>query len=260
MAADRLNGAGSMTFEIERAASLLVAARQEHRQIEAFAPEPSQAEEAYAVQDAVARQLGSLGGWKVGAKAPGATPNAAPLLADLVRPSPADWPSSSLHMIGVEAERAFRLGRDIEAPSGPLGAAEIWAAVESVHAAIEIVDTRLANWRDADRLWVLADNQSNGGFVYAPEGVSFRDKSFADVAVRLVVSGRTVVKGTGGNPAGDPLWLVEWLVNHCVQHRGGLRAGMFVTTGSCTGMPFVEAGASVEVTFEGIGTVKVRFT
>ena len=249
-----------MSFDVERAASILVAARREHRQIEPFAPGPSQAEEAYAVQDAVARRLGPLGGWKVGAKAPGATPNSAPLIADLVRSSPADWPGSSLHMIGVEAELAFRLGRDVEPRNRPVEPNEIWAAIETVHAAIEIVDTRLAGWRDADRLWVLADNQSNGGFVYDAKGVPFQGQSFADAPVRLAINGRTAVEGRGGNPAGDPRWLVEWLVSHCAQHRGGLRAGMLVTTGSWTGMPFVEPGASVEAVFEGIGTVQVRFT
>jgi 2-keto-4-pentenoate hydratase len=259
MARNCVMGQG-MPFDVERAASLLVAARREHRQIEPFTPPPSEAEEAYAVQDAVTRRLGPLGGWKVGAKAPGATPNAAPLLADLIRPGPADWPSSSLHMIGIEAELAVRLGRDVEPRSDPIESHEIWAAIETVHAAIEIVDTRLADWRGAYRLWVLADNQSNGGFVYAPEGVPFRDQSFADAPVRLSIDGRRVAEGRGGNPAGDPRWLVKWLVNHCARHRGGLRAGMLVTTGSCTGMLFVERGATVEATFEGVGAIKVRFT
>jgi 2-keto-4-pentenoate hydratase len=248
-----------MAFDVERAASLLVAARREHRQIEPFTPPPSEAEEAYAVQDAVTRRLGPLGGWKVGAKTLGATPNAAPLLADLVRPAPADWPSSSLHMIGIEAELAFRLCRDVEPRSDPVKSDEIWAAIQTVHAAIEIVDTRLADWRGADRLWVLADNQSNGGFVYAPEGAPFRHRSFVDAPFRLVIDGHRVAEGSGGNPAGDPRWLVEWLVNHCAKYRGGLRAGMLVTTGSCTGMLFVERGASIEATFEGVGTLKVRF-
>ena len=249
-----------MSFDVEQAAALLVAARQQHRQIEPFTPGPARAEEAYAVQDAVARRLGPIAAWKVGAKAPGQVPNAAPILASLVRPSPADWPSSSLHMIGIEAELAFRLGRDVAPRQGPIDRDEIWAAIESVHAAIEIVDTRLAGWREADRLWLLADNQSNGGFVYDPGGVPRAGRSLAEAPVRLVIDGRTVVEGRGGNPAGDPCWLLEWLVDHAVQHRDGLRAGMFVTTGSCTGMPFVQPGASVEAVFDGIGCATVRFS
>src|SRR5687767_6912826 len=124
-----------MTFDVKRAASLLIEGRRERRQAEPFASGPASAEDAYAVQDAVARRLGPLGGWKVGAKAPGETPMVAPLLAELVRPSPADWPSSSLYMIGIEAELAFRLGHDVAPRSGPVPRDEIWASISSVHAA-----------------------------------------------------------------------------------------------------------------------------
>ena len=249
-----------MTFDIDRAASILVEGRRQARLIEPFAPGPAGSDEAYAVQDAVASSLGSIGGWKVGAKAAGETPNAAPLLTSLIRPSPATWPSGSLSMIGIEAEIAFRLGRDIEPRTSSLGREEAWAAVASVHAAIEIVDTRLANWREADPLWVLADNQSNGGFVYDPNGIAWRNQDFSDLPVSLSIDGRAVVDARGGNPAGDPRWLLPWLFTHCAQRRGGLRAGMFVTTGSYTGLLFTEPGASVEAAFADIGSVKVYFS
>ena len=249
-----------MTFDIQCAASLLIEARSASRQVRPFSPGPATPDDAYAVQDAVASRIGSVGGWKVGAKAPGDTPNAAPLFTSLIRPSRAEWPASSLHMIGIEAELAFRLGRDIAARSASVSREEIWASIGSVHAAIEVVDTRLADWKNADRLWVLADNQSNGGFVFDPQGAPLCDASFADAAARLIVDGRTFADRRGGNPAGDPRWLVEWLINHCALCRGGLRAGMLVTTGSYTGTVFVEPGASVQAVFDGIGTAEVRFT
>ncbi|MFB9262423.1 2-keto-4-pentenoate hydratase [Bradyrhizobium erythrophlei] len=248
-----------MTFDIQSAASMLIEARSTSRQITPFSPGPTTADESYAVQDAVAARVGPVVGWKVGAKALGDTPNAAPLMAGLVRASRAEWPSSAFHMIGIEAELAFRLDRDIAARSAPVSREEVWASIGSVHAAIEVVDTRLADWKNADRLWVLADNQSNGGFVFDPQGVRARNASFADVPVRLTVDGRAIADRRGGNPAGDPRWLVEWLVNHCVRFRGGMRAGMFMTTGSCTGMVFVEPGAVVQAVFDGIGVAEARF-
>src|SRR5215211_2776406 len=81
-------GPGTMSFDLERAAALLADARTHHRQVEPFKPGPLQTADAYAVQDAVARRLGGVRGWKVGAKGPHETPNAAPLVTDLVRPSP----------------------------------------------------------------------------------------------------------------------------------------------------------------------------
>jgi 2-keto-4-pentenoate hydratase len=248
-----------MRFDVEQATSLLVEGHRQRRQVQTSWPGPSGSEEAYAVQAAVARRLGSIGGWKVGAKSSGEIPNAAPMLAELIRPSPVEWPKDTLHMRGVEAEIAFHIGRDIGPRTEPLGEDEIFAAVDSVHVAIEVVDTRLADWKNADRLWVLADNQSNGGFVYDPAGVPWRGQDFTDAAVRLTIDGQTAVEGRGGNPAGDPRWLLVWLVNHCVRHRGGLTAGTFVTTGSYTGMIFVDPGATVEAEFSGLGRAVVRF-
>ena len=248
-----------MGFDVENAARLLADARRQHRQLTPFSPGPPDAQAAYAVQDRIAGLFGPVGGWKVGAKAPPDMPIAAPLFADLVRPSPAEWPAGSLHMIGIEAELAFRVGRDVPARREPLSDDEIWGSIASMHAAVEIVDTRLATWKDADRLWVLSDNQSNGGFVYDRAGLAVPDGPLAEAQVRLVLDGKTVIDGVRANPAGDPRRLVAWLVNHCALSRGGLREGMFITTGSYTGMPFVEPGASVEARFDGIGAVSVSF-
>jgi 2-keto-4-pentenoate hydratase len=246
-----------MSFDVARAASLLVEARQSRRQAEVFSPGPSRPEEAYAVQEAVVRRFGPVGGWKVGAKSPEAEPNTAPLFASLIQPSPAAWPAGSLHMRGVEAEIAFRIGRDLPAGGGALGQQTVLDALESVHAAIEIVDTRIARWREADPLWLLADNQSNGGFVYDPAGIPWTGQDFTDAPVRLTINGRIAVEQRGGNTAGDPRRLLLWLVNHCIEHRGGLKAGAMITTGSYTGMIFVEAGARVEAAFSGIGRAEV---
>jgi 2-keto-4-pentenoate hydratase len=242
-----------LAFDVEAAADLLVAARRERRLLDVRRPGPRTAEDAYRVQDEVSRRLGPIGGWKVGAKTPDAMPTAAPLPAGLVRESPQDWPAAAFAMIGIEAEIAFRMRDAIGPRSGPVAPEEVYERVASVHAAIEIVDTRLADWREADRLWVLADSQSNGGFVYEPTGITWAQQDFTEAQVRLAVEQR------GGNPAGDPRWLLVWLANHCATLRGGLAAGAVVTTGSYTGMVFVEPGAEVEASFDGLGAARIRF-
>jgi 2-keto-4-pentenoate hydratase len=143
-------------------------------------------------------------------------------------------------MRGVEAGIAFKIVEDIAPRPTLLAEREIFSAIESVHAVIEIVDTRLSNWREADRMWVLADMQSNGGLVFEPGGVPWRDDDFCDVAVELVINGRPMASGRGGNPAGDLRRLLVWIVNHCALFGGGLAAGTIITTGSYTGMIFVD--------------------
>jgi len=247
-----------MSFDIERATILLAEARRTGQPAAVFHPGPASPEEAYAVQDRIAAMLGPVGGWKVGARTPDGFPSAAPLLQDLIQTSPAAWPKHVFHLRGVEAEVAFKIGRDIPAGAGPVDEATAFAAVESVHAAIEIVDTRLDNWKDADPLWQLADNQSNAGLVYDPDGIPFHGQDFTHAPVRLTVDGHLMVEQRGGNTGGDPRRLLWWMIDHAVTRRGGLTAGTMITTGSYTGMIFVEAGARVEAEFSGLGRAETQ--
>jgi 2-keto-4-pentenoate hydratase len=248
-----------MPFDVASAADLLIEARRSRRQVAVPDGAPDTAAAAFSVQDRVAAAFGGVAGWKVGSKTPNDEPMTAPILAGLVRPGPADWPSSSLHMIGVEAEIAFRIGRDLPAGGAPLSRAELRDAIASVHAAIEVVDTRLVGWPEVPLLWAVADNQTNGGLVYDPEGVAWTDQDFGQAPVRLTIDGEIVLDGRGGNSAGEPVWLLAWLVEHARTTRGGLPAGTMVTTGSCSGMIFVEPGAVVAAEFPGIGRTEVRF-
>lgn len=250
------------TATLEKAADLLIEARRDRR-LAAALPEslaPRTAAEAYAIQDLVRARLGPTIGWKTGAGSPTEEPIAAPLIRSLFADSPACLSVGDFNMIGVEAELAFRLKRDIEAGDGQIGPAQVLDAMESVHAAIEIVDTRLRDWRNASPLWKLADNQTNGYFILGSGIEDWRGRDFVRPTVRLTIDGELVVAGEGGNAAGDPLRLLCWLVGHCRRERGGLRRGDVVTTGTFTGLRFIEGPAEVLAEFPGIGSAKVTFT
>jgi 2-keto-4-pentenoate hydratase len=214
--------------------------------------------DAYAVQDSVSAALGPVGAWKVGAKSPEAQPTCAPIFASLVHASPAAIPAVQLGMIGIEAEIAFRLARAVE-PGGPLlRESDLPDLIASAHPAIEVVDTRIADWRSADRWWLLADNQMNGGLVVG-DAAEHRPADFTKLPVALKVDGKTTVEAVGGNSAGDPRRVLLWLLNHCRANGIRLPQGTPITTGSCTGMTFVQPGATVVAAFAGFGSVAVRF-
>jgi 2-keto-4-pentenoate hydratase len=67
-----------------------------------------------------------------------------------------------------------------------------------------------------------------------------------------------MVEQRGGNTGGDPRRLLRWMIEHAARRRGGLEAGAMMTTGSYTGMIFVEAGARVEARSRGWGGPKRR--
>jgi 2-keto-4-pentenoate hydratase len=227
-------------------------------------PEPADAlaavADAYVVQERVVRELGPVGAWKVGAATPSAEPVRAPILAASIHASPVELPASGFHLIGIEAEIAYRLGADLPARDQAYGADEVAAAIAGVLPAIELVDTRLADHASAPPLWKLADNQINWGLVTGPPASGWRRFDPLNQPVRLEVDGTVVAEGRGGNTAGDPFRLLVWLANSCGAHCGGLRRGQIVTTGSLTGLRFVAPGSLVRAVLEGLGEVAVPFT
>ena len=244
---------------IEPAANLLIEARRNHTQLTALPEDcrPETPDEAYAIQDAVTRALGPVGGWKVGFRPPPTDAIRAPLPATLIFPGPATLPAERFHIIGIEAEIAFRLGADLPQRAEAHDLDSIVAAIDSAHATIEVVDSRIRDWRAADALWKLADSQMNGALVHGDGTTAWRGTDFAQQPVTLTIDGTVAVESVGGNPAGDPLGLVVWLANHCAARGGGLKAGDIVTTGSYTGLSFYEPGITVVADFPGLDTVRV---
>ena len=248
---------GLQPKRVTDAALLLIQARAERRLMAPPFAIP-EIEDAYAVQDSVAAALGPAGAWKVGAKSPQAQPTCAPIFANLVMASPAAIPAARLGMIGIEAEIAFRLAHAVEPGGPPLREPDLPALIASAHPAIEVVDTRLADWRNADRFWLLADNQMNGALVVG-DAAAQSPADFTKLPVTLRVDGKATVEAVGGNAAGDPRRLLLWLVNHCRANGVALPRGTPITTGSCTGMTFVQPGAQVIAEFAGFGAVSVSF-
>lgn len=245
--------------DIDRAASALLDARRRGAQVPPPGEAPASAADVYAIQDKVAAHFSPVEGWKVGAKTPTDTPTCAPLLAGHVVDGPAEFRAGSMHMLGVEAEVAFRFGRDLPASATAPDAAAVLDAIASAHVVVEVVDTRWAIFKDLDPLWPLADNGMNKALVVGPAFDGWRDLDYDRQPVTLTVDGATLIDRTGGNSGGSPLRLLTWLAGHVVTARGGLRAGQIVTTGSWIGLRFVEPGAEVVARFPGLGETRVSF-
>jgi 2-keto-4-pentenoate hydratase len=246
----------------EEAAARLLRARRRAERLDALPRElaPRTPAEAYAVQDRVTRALGRIAGWKVGAESPSAEPACAPLVADLVVASPAQFAAARFPLRGIEGELAFRFARPLPARAAAYGEDEVWAAAGTLHAPIELVDSRFADFRAQEKLVLLADNQSNGAFCYGPALAEWRALDFLQQEARLFIDGKEVARAVGGNAAGHPRRLLAWLANHCARRGCGIAAGDIVTTGSHTGLVFLAAGANATVHFPGIGEASLTLS
>ncbi len=209
--------------------------------------------EAYELQDALLAQLGPVAGWKVGADSPTAEPFRAGLTASTLQLSPARLDRGRFNVIGVEAEIIYTLAHDLPVRAEPYTRAEVLAAIGSVHAGIEVVDTRFAAWGIADRLSQTADQYNHGALIVGKGRAHGFELDPQSQMVQLDLNGQTVVRKAGGNSAGDAINLLIWLANGGAASQGGLGAGATITTGSWTGTLFTGPGTHVRASFDAIG-------
>jgi 2-keto-4-pentenoate hydratase len=213
--------------------------------------------DAYQIQDAVVRQLGeTIGGWKVGAATVASGAFCAPIWMKMIRSSPASYDAGELRLIGIEAEIGFRLGRDLPARAAPYDRAEVTAGAV-LHPVMEIVDSRYSDPRSLDRLWILADNFSNGGLVYGAAVVDWEKLDLGQTRITVTEDGEPFADSAGG-AARDPIAALVEFAN-LMNGRGGTKAGTFVTTGSWTGMVFTKRGTRIVADFGPLGRIEVAF-
>jgi 2-keto-4-pentenoate hydratase len=219
---------------------------------------PRDEADAYRIQDEVAARLGPIEGWKVGASSPDAIPNCAPLLAGSVLSSPARISAEGMSLRGVEAEIAFRFGKDLPPRTKPYERAEVLAAIESACPAIEFCECRFRDWQQLDPLSKLADSNMNQALVIGPIWHSWKGLEVAAQPVVMSFDGRRVIDRRGGNTAGDLFQILVWLANHLSARGPGLRRAQIVITGSWGGMPQAGNAERVDVEFAGIGAASLR--
>jgi 2-keto-4-pentenoate hydratase len=218
---------------------------------------PQSDADAYQIQDAVARRLGeTIGGWKVGAASATTAAFCAPIFARMIRPSPASYAASELRLIAIEAEIAFRLGRDLPARAAPYERAEVTAGA-ALHPVIEIVDSRYTDFQSLARPLILADNYSNGGLVYGAAVPGWKALDLSRTEMRVTEDGKPFADSSMGAPRDPVAALVDFA--NLMRFRGGAKAGAFATTGSWTGMVFTRHGAQIAADFGPLGRIEIAF-
>ncbi|MFD0687266.1 2-keto-4-pentenoate hydratase [Actinomadura fibrosa] len=156
----------------------------------------------------------------------------------------------------IEPEVTFVLGRPLSGPG--VTVADAVAAVDFVLPALEIIDSRIADWRItlAD---TIADNASSGGVVLGARPVRMDGLDLALTGCLLHRNGDLVDTGAGGAVLGSPVNALVWLANALGERGVGLEAGHVVLPGSVTAAVPVAPGDTFTAAFGGIGTVTASF-
>ena len=156
----------------------------------------------------------------------------------------------------AEAEIAFMLGAGL--PSAATTPAEVAAAVATVHAAIEIVDSRIADWKItfAD---TVADNGSSAFFVLADGGLQIAGLDLEGAAMEMTINGAVVSTGVGAAALGNPLNAAAWLARTLAERGEPLKAGDVLLAGALGPMVALTAGDTVECRVDGIGACSFTY-
>ena len=223
---------------------------------------------AYAVQErvtAVRRAAGaSIVGHKIGLTSPAVQqqlgvdrPDFGLLFDDMGYAAGAEVPIERLLQPKVEAEIAFVLADDLV--EGPLDVAQVRAAVAHAVAALEIVDSRIADW-DITFGDTVADNASSGLYVLGERKVQLSDFEPVDAEMQMSIDGEVVSTGNGAACLGDPLAALSWLARTAREVGTPLRAGQVVLSGALGPMWQVLAGQQVRADITGLGSVTTSFS
>ena len=244
-------------FDAKSFATHLIAAHHSHMPVspDEIGAGPQNPEEAFAVQAAVMRELGANGGFKTSRPDPAKPSIMAPIPARFVRPSPAHYETSEMRRYGVEIEIAFRIDSAVPA----LGDADydnrLRAAVSAV-AAVEMVDSRLADLEGASPMIKLADNQSGFGLVVGKPVKDFSNLNLINPAITFTVNGIQTGPTDGQIPGTvDGFQVLKDVLEIIGDHCGGLQPGMYVTTGALSGLFWIDKGARIDGSIDGLGEV-----
>jgi len=229
--------------------------------------EPTDIENAYTIQ-AINTAHWSGGGRKIVGRKIGLTakvvqqqlgvdqPDFGILYDDMRIPNDGTLPVDRVIQPKAEAEIALILGQDL--PPRAVTNDELAECVAHAVPAIEIVDSRIADWKIsfAD---TVADNGSSGMFVLGSQGLTLDGLDLWSCGMVLQLNGEIQSLGAGAACLGHPLNAATWLANLLADRDESIRKGDILLTGALGPMVTLTPGDAVRATIGGLGTVSFRY-
>jgi 2-keto-4-pentenoate hydratase len=261
------------------AAELLRAAERDRKPIEPLtqAYPGIDATDAYEIQLANIRRRLTAGavvrGHKVGLSSPVMQqmmgvdePDYGHLLEDMVLPQDAPIRADRYCYPRIEVEIGYVLGSSL--PGEGCTEQDVLAATEYVVPSLELIDSRITDWRIklAD---TIADNASSAGVILGaprltPKELKANGVDLADIEAVLYQTALNkkpteIVRGNTSAVLGNPTTAVAWLAGKVAAFGVRLEAGHVILPGSCTRAIDVRPGESFRAEFAGLGTVTAYF-
>ena len=220
--------------------------------------------EAYETAAAVARLSGQdVAGWKIAATSAAGQKHInvdGPLIGRILKhrllAASASVRLGDNIMKVAEAEFAFGFGRDLPPRATPYSMEEALEAVTSLHLSLEVPDSRYQDFTKVGTAQLIADTACAAWLVLGPAlEMEWRHIDLSQHKVAGFRNGEKVVEGMGKAVLGDPRRALAWFVNEACTYCCGVKAGQFVTTGTCI-IPFAIApGDRIEANYGELGSI-----
>ena len=184
------------------------------------------------------------------------SPDFGMLFADMAYGDGEAIPAGKLIQPKVEAEIALVLKVDLTQAKHTY--ADIISATDYALAAIEVVDSRIENWK-ISLLDTVADNASSAAYVLSSQPVSLANVDLVNCKMQMTRAGEVISEGIGKACLANPLNAAVWLADEMVKRGRPLQKGDLVLTGALGPMVVAYPGDEFQVKIEGFGAVNVVF-
>ncbi|WP_394186041.1 2-keto-4-pentenoate hydratase [Metabacillus halosaccharovorans] len=157
----------------------------------------------------------------------------------------------------VEAEIAFVLKKDLKGPN--VTALDVLQATDYLLPAIEIVDSRVKDWK-IKLQDTIADNASSSHYVLGGKPVRVDSVDLEQIGMVLSKNGEIVNTGVGAAVMGHPANCVAWLANKLSEFDISLKAGEVILSGALSAAVEAKPGDFFSARIAHLGEVSVRFS
>ncbi|MYL32109.1 2-keto-4-pentenoate hydratase [Pontibacillus yanchengensis] len=179
------------------------------------------------------------------------------LLDNMVVENGGQIPQGKVLQPKTEGEIAFVLKEDLRGPN--VTVEDVLNATNYVVPAIEIVDSRIADW-NITLQDTIADNASSGLYVLGHQKVAVEDVDLAEIQMELFKNGELMNTGKGSAALGNPAKCVAWLANKLFEYDSSLKSGEVILSGALSSAVNAIAGDEFTVRMDQLGDVSVTFT
>jgi 2-keto-4-pentenoate hydratase len=178
------------------------------------------------------------------------------LYDDFFHPEHEPIPTAPFLQPRIEPEIGFVLKASLQGPG--VTVADALAAIDYVVPSLEIVDSRIKDWK-ITLLDTIADNASSGAAVLGATHTPVHAFDLALSECVLTRNGEVVGSGTGAAVLGSPVNALVWLANTLGARGVALEAGHVILPGAVCAMVPVHPGDTFTATFSGLGSVTATF-